>query len=78
MIANTPPPNGATDVSAYRWIVAFFAFGLIMFLVTKLKIGYTLVYYLAVLVLLLLILTQYQAIAGLLLPLNVTQGGKSG
>jgi len=69
---NPPGAGGSTaqDVSAYRWVIAFSVIGLILFLVSKWKVGYILIYYLAALALTFLLLTQYQAITTLLSPFN--------
>lgn len=67
------PPKAdstANDVSAYRWVLAFSVIGLILFLISKWKVGYILIYYLAALALTFLLLTQYQAITTLLAPFN--------
>lgn len=72
------PPKAdstASDVSAYRWVLAFSVIGLILFLISKWKVGYILIYYLAALALTFLLLTQYQAITTLLAPFN--SGGQS-
>lgn len=64
------------QVSAYRWVIAWVVLGLLLWAFAKLRVGYTVLYYLAVLVLLTLILTQYQALATLLAPFNTLQGAK--
>lgn len=75
----TPPKDDGTAqaVSAYRWVIAFTVIGLLLFLVSKWKVGYTLIYYLAALMLFFLVLTQYQAITTLLAPFNTLSGGSS-
>jgi len=72
-----PPKTDSTaqDVSAYRWVIAFSVIGLALFLISKWKVGYILIYYLAALALTFLLLTQYQAITTLLAPFN--NGGSS-
>lgn len=65
--------NSADQISAYRWIIAWVVLGLILFALSKLKVGYVIEYYLVVLTLLLLLLTQYQAIASLLAPFSQAQ-----
>ena len=74
---NPGAAGDANSVSAYRWVIAFSVIGLILYLISKWKVGYTLLYYLAALALLFLILTQYQAITTLLAPFNSTSGGSS-
>ena len=66
------------ETSAYRWLIAWVVLGLILFAFSKLKVGYTILYYLAVLTLLLLLLTQYQAIASLLSPFSTAQQAPQG
>jgi hypothetical protein len=67
------------QISAYRWVIAWVVLGLLLLAFSKLKVGYTIIYYLAVLTLLILILTQYQAISAALSPFNqAQQGGKNG
>ncbi len=68
------PSTTATQIPAYRWLIAWLTLGLILFAISKWKAGYALLYGLAVLTLLLLLLTQYQAIAGLLAPFNQNKG----
>lgn len=58
------------QISAYRWIIAWVVLGLLLWAFSRLRIGYTLIYYLAVLLLLLLVLTQYEGIVTLLSPFN--------
>jgi hypothetical protein len=70
-------PDTAQMVSAYRWVIAFTVIGIILFLISKWRVGYTLLYYLAALALFFLIVTQYQAITTLLAPFNTLSGGKS-
>lgn len=69
--------NQATGaITAYRWVIAFAVLALLLFLISKWRVGYTILYYLAFLTLLVLVLTQYQAIANLLSPFNALPGGK--
>lgn len=66
--------SDATDtISAYRWVLAWAVLFVILWLFSKLAIGYTILYYLAVLVILLLLVTQYQAIASMLSPFQSRQ-----
>lgn len=58
------------SISAYRWILAWSVLAVILFLFSRLAFGYTILYYLAVLVILLLIVTQYQGIVYVLSPFN--------
>lgn len=55
-------------ISAYRWILAIGAIGAILFAFSRLRVGYVVIYYLAVLSLLFILLTQYQGIAWVLNP----------
>lgn len=56
------------DISAYRWVIAWVTLVLILVFLARLRAGYTIIYYLAVLTLVFLLLTQYQAITLLLSP----------
>lgn len=67
----------AQSVSAYRWVIAFTVIGILLFLISKWRVGYTLLYYLAALLLFFIVLTQYQAITTLLAPFNSLNGGSS-
>lgn len=64
------------QITAYRWIIAFAVLGLILWLISKWRVGYTFLYYLAVLTLVFIVLTQYQAITALLSPFNTLPGGQ--
>ena len=67
----------STDsVSAYRWVIAWAVLGIILVLIARWKVGYTILYYLALLVLIVIVLTQYQAISGLLSPFTTLPGSK--
>lgn len=63
------------SISAYRWVLAWAVLGIILWLFSKLAIGYTILYYLAALIILLLLVTQYQMIASLLSPFQQSQQG---
>lgn len=65
------------QITAYRWVIAFAVLGLILWLVSKWRVGYTMLYYLALLTLVFIVLTQYQAITALLSPFNTLPGGKT-
>ncbi len=65
----------APTYTAYQIIVAWLLFGLLAWLLAKTKIGYTLIYYVLVLAILFLVLTQYQAITSLLAPLRSNPNG---
>lgn len=56
--------------SAYRWVIAWVALALILMLLAKFRAGYTIIYYLAVITLVFLLLTQYQALAVVLQPFS--------
>ena len=62
--------SAGDQVSAYRWLLAWGAIILILIGMTRFKIGYVIVYYLAALTLLFIVLTQYQGIAWVLAPFN--------
>lgn len=63
----TPDPT-----SAYRWLIAYVTLILILIAFSKMQVGYIIEYYLAIMVFLFLVLTQYQAIASLLSPFNTS------
>jgi len=63
------------QISAYRWTIAFAVLALILWLISKWRVGYTFLYYLALLMLVFILLTQYQAITALLSPFNTLPGG---
>jgi len=57
-------------ISAYRWVIAWIVLLIILALISRFKIGYTIIYYLLLLSIIFLVLTQYQAITSLLSPFN--------
>lgn len=60
--------SNGDQISAYRWMLALGALGALLFAFSRLRVGYTVLYYLAVLTLLFILLTQYQGIAWVLNP----------
>ena len=66
------------QIPAYRWLIAYVTLFLILALFARLRVGYVIEYYLATMVLLFILLTQYQAIATLLSPFTTTDGIGSG
>jgi len=72
--ATLQPPSIGNQVSAYRWALAYAALIIILLAFSKLRVGYTILYYLAVLTLVFILLTQYQGIAWVLSPFNQQQG----
>jgi hypothetical protein len=62
--------TSADSVSAYRWVMAYTVLGLILWGISKTRFGYTALYYLASIVLFVLILTQYRGIVTALSPLQ--------
>lgn len=67
-------PNGSTDAgtadSLARWVIAWAAGILIIWLLNKSRWGHTIIYYTLVLMLVFLALTQYQWIAWVLQPFS--------
>jgi hypothetical protein len=61
------------QVSAYRWVLAWAVLALLLWGFSKLAIGYTILYYLAILVLLFLLVTQYQKLTWFLAPFSTLQ-----
>lgn len=67
----------STDpVSASRWVLAWGVLVILLILIARWRVGYVVLYYLALLVLIFIVLTQYQAISGLLSPFNTLPGAK--
>lgn len=64
-----------TPGGAYRYMIAWLLIFVVLVLLNKTKMGHTVIYYTLVLAILLLLLTQYQAIASILAPLQ--PGGKA-
>lgn len=56
------------QIAAYRWVLAYATLALLLVFLAKWRAGYTVIYYLAVLVLIFLLLTQYQGITVILSP----------
>jgi len=75
----TPPgdPN-TTSYDAFQWVLAWAVVLAFLALITRTRLGYTLVYYALALVLLFLILTNYQWIASALAPIANAQGSLAG
>lgn len=71
--AETQGIGGGDQVSAYRWALAYALLIILLMLFSKLRVGYTILYYLAVLTLLFILLTQYQSIAWVLNPFVAQQ-----
>lgn len=69
------PATTGDQISAYRWALAYFLLIVILLMFSKLRVGYTILYYLAVLTLLFILLTQYQGIAWVLNPFSQTSQG---
>lgn len=65
-----------TVSTAYRYIAAWTLVLIALFLLTKSRLGYAAVYYTLLLAIVLLFVTQYQAIASILAP--VSQGVPQG
>ena len=66
----TDTPATGDHVSAYRWLLAWVVLLIILWAISKFRAGYIILYYLAVLTLAFILLTQYKAIAYLLSPFN--------
>lgn len=71
-------PQTGDQIAAYRWIIAWIGLIVILMAFSRLRVGYTILYYLAVLTLLFILVTQYQGIAWVLNPFQQTQGGSNG
>lgn len=67
--------TAAPSYSAYQVIVAWTLVLLLLWLIAQAKIGATLIYYTLVVMILFLVLTQYQAITSLLAPFTAPGGG---
>jgi hypothetical protein len=77
MSTNAPASSDSSQqITAYRWVLAFAVMGLILWLISRWRVGYTFLYYLATLMLVFILLTQYQAITALLSPFNSLPGGQ--
>ncbi len=77
---NTQPSTG-DQLSAYRWLIAWVVMIILLSIIAKFRVGYTVLYYLAALTLAFLLLTQYQALAWVLAPfdrLAKKSGGNNG
>lgn len=73
------PVSQGDQISAYRWAIAWVVLIVILMFVSRLRVGYTILYYLATLTLLFILLTQYQGIAWVLNPfVQQQQQGGSG
>lgn len=74
VILVTSAKTAAQPQSAYRIFVAWVLFSVVLFFLAELPVGRTFIYYLLVLLIVFILVTQYQAIRGLLAPLS---GGKT-
>lgn len=68
--------SNGDQISAYRWMLAIAVLVGILIAFSRLKVGYVVLYYLAVLTLLFILVTQYQGIAWVLNPF--TQSDQQG
>lgn len=73
---NQQPTDKSQQISAYRWIIAWIVFGILIAAFNRLRVGKTVIYYLLVLTLLLLLLTQAHAIVSLLSPFSEVQAAQ--
>lgn len=64
----TPPSTAAPKT--YQWVVAWVVLIILLALANQTDIGHTVIYYALVLVLVLLLVTQYQFIASSLAPIG--------
>lgn len=64
----TDTPDTGDHVSAYRWLLAWVVLLIILWAISRFKAGYIILYYLAVMTLAFILLTQYQSIALILSP----------
>jgi hypothetical protein len=64
--------NQQTVQSAYRYLAAWTVILVVLFLMAKTKIGYTAIYYVLVLAIVFLLITQYQAIQTVIAPASGT------
>lgn len=78
---NPPDPHGPTDPGSFsdlQWIVAWVALGLLLWLMARSAIGYRILYYVLLLGILLVLLTQFAALTAVLAPFKSLGPGLTG
>lgn len=63
-----PARGGNNEISDFQWIVAWAALGLVLWLMARTAIGYRLIYYTLVILILTILLVQYQWFSSLFAP----------
>lgn len=66
--------TSATKHPIYRVLIAWFLVFVILWLFTKSKVGYTILFYLVLLTILILVAVNYKALAGLISPVSSGEG----
>lgn len=73
-IGYDPSGQGAVVGSAYRWVAAWTVLLVLLWAMNKSRIGHVVIYYTLVLMIVFLLLTQYQSIKMVLLPVTTLSG----